>query len=213
MSGIYCPVYFVRVCFVRVRFVRFILSGIFCPVYFVRSILSGIFCPGTFCPVYFVRYVLSGYVLSGIFCPGILCPGIFCPGLFCPGIICPSTVTLIPWKQGKCLAWDVTMPDTYAQSHLPTTATNVEHVADKSVISKTQNYQSILQSHLFTPIAIETAGVWNNQAREFIKELGKRITTVTGEIKETSYIFQQVSVAIQRCNMLSFIGSFTTDTD
>ena len=28
-------------------------------------------------------------------------------------------VTLIPWKQGKCLAWDVTMPDTYAQSDLP----------------------------------------------------------------------------------------------
>ena len=53
----------------------------------------------------------------------------------------------------------------------------------------------------------------NKQAREFIKELGKRITTVTGEIKETSYIFQKVSVAIQRGNMLSFIGSFTTDTD
>ena len=105
------------------------------------------------------------------------------------------------------------MPDTYAQSHLPTTATNVGHAADKSAVSKTQKYQSILQTHQFTPIAIETAGVWNSQAREFITEVGKRITTVTGEIKETSYIFQQVSVTIQRGNMLSFIGSFTTDTD
>ena len=70
-----------------------------------------------------------------------------------------------------------------------------------------------MQTHLFTPIAIETAGVWNGQAREFIKELGKRINTVTGEVRETSYIFQQISVAIQRDNMLSFIGSFTTDTD
>ena len=94
-----------------------------------------------------------------------------------------------------------------------TTATNVGHAADKSVISKTQKYQSILQTHLFTPIAIETAGVWNSQVREFIKELGKRITTVTGEIKETSYIFHQVSVAIQRGNVLSFIGSFTTDAN
>ena len=105
------------------------------------------------------------------------------------------------------------MPDTYAKSHLPTTATNVGKAADKSAVCKTQKYQSILQTHLFTPIAIETAGVWNRQAREFIKELGKRITTVIGEIKETSYIFQQVSVAIQRGNMLSFIGLFTTDTD
>ena len=125
----------------------------------------------------------------------------------------PDGVTLIPWKQGKCLAWDVTMPDTYAQSHLPTTATNVGHATDMSAVSKSQKYQSILQTHLFTPIAIETAGVWNRQATEFITELEKRISTVTGEIKQTSYIFQQVSVAIQRGNMLSFTGSFTTDTD
>ena len=122
-------------------------------------------------------------------------------------------VTLIPCKQGKCLAWDVAMPDTYAQSHLPTTVTNVGHTAYKSAVCKTQKYQSILQTHLFTTVAIETAGVWKSQAREFITELGKRITTVTGEIKETSYIFQQVSVEIQRGTMLSLIGSFTTDTD
>ena len=105
------------------------------------------------------------------------------------------------------------MPDTYAQSHLPTTATNVGHAADNSAVFKTQKYQSILQTHLFTPIALKTAGVWNSQAREFITELRKHITTVIGEIKETSYVSQQVSVAIQRGNMLSFIGSFTTDTD
>ena len=56
----------------------------------------------------------------------------------------PDGVTLVPWKQGKCLAWDVTMPDTYAQSHLPTTATNVGHAADMSAVSKTQKYQSII---------------------------------------------------------------------
>ena len=46
------------------------------------------------------------------------------PGLLRSDNKRPDGVTLIPWKQGKCLAWDVTMPDTYAQSHLPTTATN-----------------------------------------------------------------------------------------
>ena len=135
------------------------------------------------------------------------------PGLLRSDNKRPDGVTLIPRKQGKCLAWDVTMPDIYAQSHLPTTATNVGHAEDNSAVSKTQKYQSILQTHLFTSIAIETAGVWNSQAREFITELGRRITTVTREIKETSSIFQQVSVAIQRGSMLSFIGSFTTDTD
>ena len=71
----------------------------------------------------------------------------------------PDGVTLRPWKQGKCLAWDVTMLDTYAQSHLPTTATNAGHAADKSAVFKTQKYQNILQTHLFTPTAILTTGV------------------------------------------------------
>ena len=39
--GIYCPV-----CFVQVPFVRYILSGMFC---------LGIFCPGIFACVYFVQ--------------------------------------------------------------------------------------------------------------------------------------------------------------
>ena len=87
------------------------------------------------------------------------------PGLLRSDNKRPDGVTLIPWKQGKCLAWDVTMPDTYAQSNLPTTVTNAEHAADNSAVSKTQKYQNILQTHLFTSIAIETAGVWNSQAR------------------------------------------------
>ena len=87
----------------------------------------------------------------------------------------------VQWKQGKCLAWDVTMPNTYVQSHLPTTPMNAGHAADKSAVSNTQKYQSILQTHLFTSTAIETAGY-----ETAIKELGKRITTVTGEVRETS---------------------------
>jgi len=30
----------------------------------------------------------------------------------------PDSVTLLPWAKGKPLAWDVTVPDTYADSHL-----------------------------------------------------------------------------------------------
>ena len=59
------------------------------------------------------------------------------PGLLRSDNKRPDAVTLIPWKQGKRLAWDVTKPDSYAQSHLPTTATNAGHVADKSAVSKT----------------------------------------------------------------------------
>ena len=34
----------------------------------------------------------------------------------------PDGATLIPWSRGKPLAWDVTVPDTFAKSHLHNTA-------------------------------------------------------------------------------------------
>ena len=120
-------------------------------------------------------------------------------------------VTLIPWKHGKCLAWDVTMPDTFAASHLPTTAFNHGSAAESSATLKTQKYANSVQTHIFTPVAMETSVVLSIQARELLTELGKRNFEITGEVKETTYIFLQVSVAIQRGNMLCFTGSFVTN--
>ena len=76
---------------------------------------------------------------------------------------------------------------------------------------KTQKYANIVPTHIFTPVAIETSGVLSIQAKELLTELGERIFEITGEVKETTYLFQQVSVAIQRGNMLSFTRSFVTN--
>jgi len=35
----------------------------------------------------------------------------------------PDGSTLIPWSGGKPMAWDVTVPDIYAESHIGDTAT------------------------------------------------------------------------------------------
>ena len=103
------------------------------------------------------------------------------------------------------------MPDTFAASHLITTSSQYGSAANSSAMSKTQKYSKIAQMHIFTPIAIETTGAMNHQAREFMTETGRRITEDTGEVKESFYLFQQVSVAIQRGNMLSFTRSFVTE--
>jgi len=33
----------------------------------------------------------------------------------------PDGTTVLPWAKGKPLAWDVTVPDTYAESHIAET--------------------------------------------------------------------------------------------
>ena len=87
----------------------------------------------------------------------------------------PDGVTLLSWKHGKCLAWDVTMPDTFAASHLPTTALNHGSAAESSATLKTQKYANIAQTHIFTSVAIETSGILSIQARELLRTRKKNI--------------------------------------
>ena len=91
----------------------------------------------------------------------------------------------------EVVAWDVTMLDTFAASHLPTTILNHGSAAESSAKMKTQKYVNIVQTDVFTPIVIETSGVLSIQARELLTELGKRIFEITGEVKETTYFFRK----------------------
>ena len=68
--------------------------------------------------------------------------------------------------------------------------------ADRAASSKTAKYTELSKTHHITPVAIETGGLWNDLAIEFINELGKMITSVTQEPRETQYLFQRMSVAL-----------------
>ena len=68
----------------------------------------------------------------------------------------PDGASLIPWKRGKPLAWDVTVPDTYAASHTGETAENAGAAANKTATNKIAKYHSLATTHYFITIAIET---------------------------------------------------------
>jgi len=58
-------------------------------------------------------------------------------------------------------------------------------------------------------VAIPTAGTWHHQVVELVQELGRRATIITGDFRETTYQFQQLSVALQKRNVVSFQNTFT----
>ena len=62
--------------------------------------------------------------------------------------------------------------------------------------------------HTFIPLAFETLGAWGKQAQQFVAELGRRITVVTGDKRETEFLHQRLSVAIQRGNAIACLGTF-----
>ena len=119
-------------------------------------------------------------------------------------------VTMIPWSRGRCVAWDVTVPDTYAATHLP--LTSITPSADRAETNKRMKYQLLTKTHTFTPLAVETTGSFNTEASKFVQDIERRCTEATGDIKETAYLFEQVSVAIQRGNALSIRGTLINPT-
>ena len=129
-------------------------------------------------------------------------------GHITPGDKRPDGATLIPWSKGKPLAWDVTVPDIYADSHINMTSSKAGVTARQTASTKNTKYIGITSTHIFYPIAIETAGSWDVQALAVIEEIGRRITEATEEPKETMYLFQRLSMAIQKGNALIFFNTF-----
>ena len=64
----------------------------------------------------------------------------------------------------------------------------------------TNTYSQLSSTHIFTPVAIETAGTWHYEAVQLVQELERRATIIRGDSRETAYLFQQLSVALQKGN-------------
>jgi hypothetical protein len=125
----------------------------------------------------------------------------------------PDGVSLIPWARGRCLTWDVTSPDTLAPSHLHVTSLLAGAAAQKAEAAKTAKYAAIATTHAFVPLAFETLGAWGEEAMSFVTDLGRRITAVTGEPRETMFLKQRLSIAIQRGNRIACRGTVPQGID
>ena len=65
---------------------------------------------------------------------------------------------------------------------------------------KEAKYAGIVRRHMFEPIAVETLGVYNASAIRILNDLGRRISSISGDTRETSHLYQRVSVLVQRFN-------------
>ena len=119
----------------------------------------------------------------------------------------PDGLTLFPWSQGRCLVWDFTCRDTCAPSNVVATSEEAGKAAQKAESDKLAHYLELSTSYIVTPVATETLGSWGKSGLQFIKDIGSRITDHSGEKRATSYLFQSISMAIQRGNVASIRGS------
>ena len=78
--------------------------------------------------------------------------------------------------------------------------------AKKAAVNKIAKYGELANTHICFPVAIETAGARNHLAIELVQEIGRRITAVTEEPRESMFLFQRLSVALQRGNAVEYVG-------
>ena len=127
----------------------------------------------------------------------------------------PDGLTLIPWQKGKPLTWDVTVISTLADSYLAAGSRGPGEVAELAASRKEEKYSCLSASYLFQPIALENLGPLNSSAHDFVKELGRRISLVSGDSRETSFLYQRLSVSLQRFNSVlvseTFVASDAPD--
>ena len=125
----------------------------------------------------------------------------------------PDGMTQIPWRSGKLLVWDVTVVSTLADSYVATAARGRGEVAEPAAVRKCNKYADISSTYTFFPIALETLGPMNYLAYRFLEELGRRISDVTGDSREGSFLFQRLSVTIQQFNAALFRETFAWHDD
>ena len=104
--------------------------------------------------------------------------------------------------------WDATLTDTLAASYLPYTSLIAGAAAEMASTRKAKKYRELSRTHLFNPLALETLGPINCEGLSFFSELGLKLWAIIGEIRETAFLFQCISITIQRLNVVAFRGTF-----
>ena len=60
---------------------------------------------------------------------------------------------------------------------------------------------------------METFGTFGQIGISFIKDLGEKIISQTGEKRSTAFLFQSIGIAMQRGNAFSILGTLKQDDE
>jgi len=95
--------------------------------------------------------------------------------------------------------------------YVDASARDAGSAAELAALRKIDKYSALEKTHFFQPIAVESLGPVNIAAYSFLAELGRKISDVSGDDRESSYLFQRISVLIQRYNAILLHESFTDE--
>lgn len=117
----------------------------------------------------------------------------------------PDGISVFPFSNGKCLCWDATCSDTFADTHIYSSAVSAGSAAREAEVRKRRKYEALSTRYRFEPISVETTGVYGATTCALLSDMGRRITHVSGDRRETLWLEQRIGLAVQRGNAHSIL--------
>ena len=111
------------------------------------------------------------------------------------------------------MVWDVTVPDSTAQSYWSIAVSGSGSVAAQAETKKSSKYAHLSTSFTFFPVAIESLGALGPISQSFIKSLGRRIRRHTGDELAGHHLLQRLSVTVPRGNTSFILDSIPYPLD
>ena len=93
------------------------------------------------------------------------------------------------------------------KSHLNLSAVSAGAAAFEAEVKKQNKYRSLSNDYNLVAVGVETSGVFGKQASKFLKDLGKKLISITGEPRSSSFLLQRTSSAIQVGNSASILAT------
>jgi len=87
----------------------------------------------------------------------------------------PDGCTLITWRGGRPLAWDVTVCTTVAASYVTATSQSAGAAAEQAAERKSLKYAELPAAYEFQPVEVEAHGPMDKATISFIPELWRKI--------------------------------------
>jgi len=111
----------------------------------------------------------------------------------------PDGLTLLPnWQEGKPLAWDVTVICPLAVSFVSGYSPGAS--AELAASRKCEKYANLSNSYIFQPIAFENLDILNSSAVALLSALGRKISTKSNDLRESTFLFQRLAITLQLFN-------------
>ena len=90
-------------------------------------------------------------------------------------------------------------------------ATGVGAVAEMAAERKLAKYSNLASNFIFQPIAVENLGAFSLSTFEFLNDLGHKLSSFSSEERGLSFLFQRLSVSLQRFNSVLLHDTFVIE--